>query len=589
MLAELARRYRALPPLQRMRWAAIAPLGLAVALLEGLAGAVVFALLSRLLDPAAADGWFGAVAVYLPAPSGADPLVGLALWAAAIHILKNLLLAATSWWRARMAAFDTAALSTRLLRGYVAAPWPFHLQRTSAALLERLHDGTRPYLDALEAGSVIATEAAVIVVLAGVAIAAAPVTISLMVAVVALLLAALLGATRRAQARGGAASIALGASLYRDVHDALGAAKELAILGRGAFFVDRYARDARAHAALSARRAILEAAPRLLFESAFVLGIVGLIASAGSSEVLQARLPLVSLYVYVGFRVVPAAHRIAFQSGILRWSLSASEPVIEDLARFGKPTPRPATPAPLAFEHVWRAAGVSYTYEGMPRPALDGVDLTIHKGELVAIAGATGAGKTTLVDVMIGLLPASRGEVTVDGQPIGSASGAWQRNIGYVPQSPYLLDDSIRRNVAVGIADAEIDEAALGRALRLAQLEDLVRALPSGDQAHVGELGVRLSGGERQRIAIARALYHDPAVLVLDEAMSALDPGTERQISDAIEPLRGTRTVVVISHRVSTLERCDRVVVVDAGRIVADGSCAHLAEHSPAFRAVAAL
>jgi ATP-binding cassette, subfamily B, bacterial PglK len=177
----------------------------------------------------------------------------------------------------------------------------------------------------------------------------------------------------------------------------------------------------------------------------------------------------------------------------------------------------------------------------------------------------------------------------VDGQPISANLPGWQANIGYVPQHPFLLDDTIRRNIALGIGDAEIDEGAIRRALALARLDRFVDSLPDGLDTVVGEQGVRLSGGERQRIAIARALYRDPALVVFDEATSALDPGTEREIADAIDALRGDRTIVVVAHRLSTVQRCDRVILLHDGRVEADGPWTALAHGSAAFRAVAAL
>jgi ABC-type multidrug transport system fused ATPase/permease subunit len=217
------------------------------------------------------------------------------------------------------------------------------------------------------------------------------------------------------------------------------------------------------------------------------------------------------------------------------------------------------------------------------------VSVTVRRGESVAIVGATGAGKTTLVDILIGLLEPTQGSVRVDGTSIAEHLGGWHQNIGYVPQMPFLLDDTLRRNVALGVADPEIDDEAVSRALTVARLQDLTARLPLGVETLLGERGIRLSGGERQRISIARALYRDPALVIFDEATSSLDPGTERDVAEALDAVRGGRTVIVIAHRQTTVERCDRVVLLSDGRITATGSYAELAATSDVFRAVAAL
>jgi ABC-type multidrug transport system fused ATPase/permease subunit len=219
-----------------------------------------------------------------------------------------------------------------------------------------------------------------------------------------------------------------------------------------------------------------------------------------------------------------------------------------------------------------RLGNVSYTYPAATTPSLTNADLRIRKGEIVGIVGPSGSGKSTLVDVFLGLLAPSAGEVTVDGRDIRQDLRAWQDHIGYVPQSIYLTDDTLRRNVAFGLPAAEIDDAAVMRALRAARLDEFVATLPRGLDTVVGERGVRLSGGQRQRIGVARALYHDPDVLVLDEATSALDTATEHGVLDAVEAMRGEKTIVIVAHRLSTVERCDRVYRLEQSRVVAEGS-----------------
>ena len=215
------------------------------------------------------------------------------------------------------------------------------------------------------------------------------------------------------------------------------------------------------------------------------------------------------------------------------------------------------------------------------------VSLTIRRGETLGFVGPTGGGKSTLVDVVVGLLPPTAGQVTIDGVDLASCSRAWRRHIGYVPQSIFLLDDTLRRNVALGIPDSDIDDARVREAIRLARLEEVVAALPGGIEAVLGERGVRLSGGERQRVGIARALYHDPAVLVLDEATSALDTATEADVIRALRTLQGEKTVLVIAHRLSTVRGCNRIALIVEGRLADCGTYDELLERNEDFHRLA--
>jgi ABC-type multidrug transport system fused ATPase/permease subunit len=231
---------------------------------------------------------------------------------------------------------------------------------------------------------------------------------------------------------------------------------------------------------------------------------------------------------------------------------------------------------PLPFRHELVIDGLSFRYSDAGAPTLDDVSFTIAHGTSVGIIGASGAGKSTLVDLILGLLTPTAGRITVDGFDIQGDLRAWRQGVGYVPQSIYLFDDTIRRNIAFGLPDAQIDDAAVERAIQAAQLDAFIAELPKGLDTVVGERGVRLSGGQRQRIGIARALYRDPAVLVLDEATSALDDATERGVMRSVNALHGVKTLLIVAHRLTTVEQCDVVHRLDRGRIIRTGSFAEV-------------
>ncbi|MFZ9369911.1 MAG: ABC transporter ATP-binding protein, partial [Ilumatobacteraceae bacterium] len=223
---------------------------------------------------------------------------------------------------------------------------------------------------------------------------------------------------------------------------------------------------------------------------------------------------------------------------------------------------------------------VSFKYPTAATPSLQNVSLVVNRGEAVGFVGPSGAGKSTLVDVILGLFAPTSGVVSVDGSDVHQNLRNWQNQIGYVPQAIYLTDDTLRRNVAFGLNDENIDDDLVREAIRLAQLHEFVTTLPDGLETVVGERGVRLSGGQRQRIGIARALYHKPSVLVLDEATSSLDTPTEHGVMQAVQALQGSKTVIIVAHRLSTVEYCDRLYRIEDSRITEEGTFAEVVQRA---------
>jgi ABC-type multidrug transport system fused ATPase/permease subunit len=326
----------------------------------------------------------------------------------------------------------------------------------------------------------------------------------------------------------------------------------------------------------------LQQLPRLWLELLAVSGLAILVISMlAQSRALEAVLPALGLFAAVAFRLMPSVNRLLGAVQTLRYGMPVIDTLWEEF-RFAVPEVTVTQRSVVPFRGTLELNHITYTYPGVAEPVLKDISLAIQRGESVGFIGASGAGKSTLVDILLGLLAPEIGEVRVDGNDIKANLRNWQDQIGYVPQSIFLTDDTLRRNVAFGLPDKQIDNAAVQRAIRAAQLDEFVDSLPDGLETVVGERGIRLSGGQRQRIGIARSIYHDPAVLVLDEATSSLDTETERGVMQAIMALQGSKTVLIIAHRLSTVEHCNRLYRLEDGKAAEDGISSMTVINEPA-------
>jgi ATP-binding cassette subfamily C protein len=580
-----------LPPEQRRRWLLIPVLGLATGAVEAGAAAAVFGLIAVISDPqaltrSALGTW---IAEHLPYQGGSAVIVQLTLLVAVYHVVKNLLLAGAQHLRHRIVGESSAALACQMLYGYLLAPYPFHFRRDSAELIRNTTHNVNAVFVALSAVAGIGSEMLVGAGILAVLLAAAPVVTLVAGAVLALLVIGLLRATRQLARRAGGGEHELSREMLQTLQHALGAIKEIKALGREDFFYRAYAEQQQARLSLGHLGVTLEALPPLIIETVFVCGallVVVLLTVSGSGG--GTGLPLLGLFAYAGFRIVPMANRIAWRLNQVRSCEVPVQTLYDDyLLVTHAAWAETDGVTPVRLRDAIAVEDGTYTYPGAEAPALREVSLTVRRGESLGIVGPTGAGKSTLVDLIVGLLPPSEGRVCVDGVDLAGRARAWRRHVGYVPQQIVLLDDTLRRNVALGIADADIDDARVAAALRVAQLDATVAGLPRGLDTSVGERGVRLAGGERQRVGIARALYHDPDVLVLDEATAALDTATEAAVADALRALRGEKTVLLIAHRLSTVRGCDRIAVIADGRLADCGTYDELLARSDTFRRLA--
>jgi ATP-binding cassette subfamily C protein len=576
----------------RYAFFALLPLAVCSALIEALSAAAVFGLLRIVSDAHQASQLPIAASIFARLPRQDDTTVILAftVLVLALYLVRNVVLAVSAFLEAKVVYGSILDMSIRLMKAYLDAPYAFFLQRNSASFIQRVRNATDVVGTDILAGLVhLTTEVLVVVAFLILLALTAPMVTLLAAAALTIFLLSPVSTTTKLFRRWGADQERLEKTLLQEMQQSLGAVKEIRMAGAEAFFLDRFRASRAAFARLEHRRAFLSDALRFAVETTFVatlLVVVVVMTLRGDQG--QRAVSLLGLYAYAGFRLVPSANRITRTINVIRGARPAIQDLENDLAAIDQrpESRRPATERDLHVQQAIRLDGVSYVYDGSDVRALDHVDFDIRHGESIGIVGPTGSGKSTLVAVLLGLLEPTVGRVLVDGVDIRSATRQWRKCVGYVPQEFYLLDDTVRANIAFGIA-GEVDPESLARAIRLAQLEDVIAALPQGLETRLGERGARLSGGQKQRIAIARALYHDPQILVFDEATAALDLQTELEITRAVAALSGSKTVIVIAHRLSTVRGCDRLVMLRQGRITAVGSFDELMVLDAEFRASA--
>ena len=584
-----------LPTAARRRLVWLCLLAAATGLLETASVASVIPFLAVLAQPAIATT-DPLIAAVVGAFGASHPSISLAVLGGLVLLVlvaTNAFSAAVALMLLRFANRQGHALAVRLFELYLRQPYTFHLHRHTAELQRNvLSEVQRITVGALAPGvQMIARAFVVVFMLALLLIADA--TLAL---VVGLVLGtgylAVFGFAQKVLHAAGRESLKAGTLLSMHSYESLSGVKDIKLLGREPEIVAGFGRLSLRWANAQATAQALSTLPRYVVETVsfgFVLVVaIYLLSTAGSIEHV---LPLLGLYAFAGYRLLPAMHQVFDGWAALRYSAASLDVVLRDIEmeKDAGPVSPPSDRPRLPFHHELTLNDVAYRYPGAADSAVRGLSLKIEKNKSVALVGPTGCGKTTVVDLLMGLLPAAEGRLAVDGVTVDDANVTqWQRLVGHVAQQIFLFDDTVARNIAFGIPDSRIDMEKVERAARLARLHNFVMELPQGYATVVGERGIRLSGGERQRIGIARALYHDPELLVLDEATSALDNITENAVLEALQTLAGRKTIIMVAHRLSSVTSCDLICVMEAGQIVERGSYDELIRTSERFRRLAA-
>jgi ATP-binding cassette, subfamily B, bacterial PglK len=526
-------------------------------------------------------------------------LVGLGLASFGVIVVSSLIQIAKTWAVARFAMMRIHSISYRLLSSYLAQPYAFFLNRHSGEMGPRvLTESEQVVLRFLRPAAEFVASSFTTLAIVGLLLWVEP--------IVALVSFVVLGGSymlffrlKRRSLKGlGQMRVDANRQRFRLANEALTGIKDIKLLGREQAYLERYAVPSVRMAKAQVRITVLSQVPQFALQAVALGGVILLClvlidpAGLASGAALGGLLPILGVFAFAGQRLMPELSKLYTSLAAMQAGSAAVDAVHEDLVQRKNPDQFPKkAPVGLGLTTALDLDDISFSYPNAEQAGLRGVTLSIRAGEKIGIVGSTGAGKTTLADVILGLLEPGQGRLVVDQTEITKDNiGAWMQSVGYVPQDIFLTDAPVAENIALGVVPAAIDQKLVREAARIARIDQFIMDdLPEGYQTHIGERGVRLSGGQRQRIGIARALYHDADLIVFDEATSALDNLTEQEVMDAIDELPGDKTVLMIAHRLSTVKRCDRIIVLDKGRVVGCDTWNALMAENAAFRRIAQL
>lgn len=522
---------------------------------------------------------------YLPPAVIAMEAKQLVIWGmlllVVVYVVKSFFLVYLAWLQNRFTFKVQTRISKQLLTSYLAQPYIYHLQRNSAQLILNITTGVYLLSSAISHGLVLLTEILIAASISLLLFKVEPLGTAAALCLLGLSAFFISRAIGKRNVRWGEKSQHHEGMRIQYIQQCLGGVKEILLLGRAKNFISRYAEHNTKSGEMIFYQNTTLQIPRLVLEALSVCALAALVImillrdGSGVATVI----PIIGLFATAAFRLMPSINRILSAIQNHQYQRSTVDTIYDELTNIQADTrviSAPVITNKVSLKSAVVMKNISYTYPNTQLPALSKISIKIIKGDIVGFIGTSGAGKSTLVDILLGLLQPTEGKVLQDGVDIKENIQAWQKQIGYVPQTIFLTDESLRQNIAFGIPDDEIDDSNVQRALLAAQLSSFVDGLPEGLMTLVGERGVRLSGGQRQRIGIARALYHDPDILVLDEATSALDNETEQDVMQAIYALHGQKTILMVAHRTSTVAQCDYLYRLEHGKIVAEGSPSEL-------------
>ena len=498
-------------------------------------------------------------------------MIALSCAIIAVYLIKNIYLIVEKNCIYKFSYSTQMRLSTRLLETYMKEPYTFHLNKNIASLQRTIQEDTGRFMQVVLYFMELVTELVVCLTLGIYLLFVSKSITIIVVSLLVVFVGTFLACTRRYSNQLGRDNQAYQGKIYQWMNQALGGIKEIKILERDSFFIDEYRKYYAKFARGLRLSRTISILPKYLVEAVAITGLlIAIIVKMTFGEAdLVYYIPQLTVFAVAAFRLMPSVGRINEYATNMLYAFPSVDLIYKDLVEIEDYVEKQdhEVAEKWNLKNAIEVKEVTYYYPDTEEPVIDGASLTIQKGKTVAFIGASGAGKTTMVDIILGLLVPQKGVVMADEINVHEKPKTFHAQIGYIPQVIYLSDDTIRNNIAFGIKEAQIDEAAVQAAVEKAQLTEFINSLPHGLDTIVGDRGVRLSGGQRQRIGIARALYHDPEILVLDEATSALDNETESAVMEAIDHLQGLKTMIIIAHRLTTIRNVDKIYEVGEGKV----------------------
>lgn len=498
-------------------------------------------------------------------------MIALSCAIIAVYLIKNIYLIVEKNCIYKFSYSTQMRLSTRLLETYMKEPYTFHLNKNIASLQRTIQEDTGRFMQVILYFMELATELVVCLVLGIYLLFVSKSITIIVVSLLVVFVGTFLACTRRYSNQLGRDNQVYQGKIYQWMNQALGGIKEIKILERDSFFVDEYQKYYAKFARGLRLSRTISILPKYLVEAVAITGLLIAIIvkmTFGEADLIY-YIPQLTVFAVAAFRLMPCVGRINEYATNMLYAFPSVDLIYKDLVEIEDYVEKQdhEVAEKWNLKNAIEVKDVTYYYPDTEEPVIDGASLTIQKGKTVAFIGTSGAGKTTMVDIILGLLVPQKGVVMADEINVHEKPKTFHAQIGYIPQVIYLSDDTIRNNIAFGVKEAQIDEAAVQAAVEKAQLTEFINSLPHGLDTIVGDRGVRLSGGQRQRIGIARALYHDPEILVLDEATSALDNETESAVMEAIDHLQGLKTMIIIAHRLTTIRNVDKIYEVGEGKV----------------------
>ena len=545
------------------------------AILEAASITVIFPAIQAIIEPEAVEsGITGSIYRFLGMKSVDQFIVVVLVGMIVAFILKNVFLFFQMKALFRFIYSNQFRTSERMMKNFLSKDYEFYLNADTAVIQRSITSDVNNMYAYILALLQIASEAIVFVTLTTVLLISDFVMTLVIAVVMVLTLYVIKIVIKPIMKKSGKENQDFYSGLFKWISQTVTGIKEVKIGGKENYFIDEYLKCGYGYVNAVQKYSLYNNTPRLLIETICIICMVGYLAAVVIAGGDVATLtPIISVFALAAMRLMPCANRINNQLTNLAYFepfvLGISDNLQDEINNtdyVNEFSSKEVKKLPVEKEIVLK--DITYVYPNTEVFIFDKANMTIPVGSAVGIVGSSGAGKTTIVDILLGLLNLRDGKILADGVDVQTQYYGWLKNIGYIPQMIFMLDDTIRKNVAFGIPEEEIDDERVMQALKEAQLDEFVKGLPDGLDTTIGERGIRLSGGQRQRIGIARALYEDPEILILDEATSALDNDTEAAIMESINHFQGKKTLVIIAHRLQTIEKCDMVFRVENAQIL---------------------